>query len=63
MKQELVKLVLQLTKLESGDDEYMKLYSASLKAMVIAYRYYDIECTIRINPIHDSYLIDIKIKD
>ena len=63
MKQDVANLVLQLARLESGDDEYMKLYSASLKAMVIAYRYYDIKCEIRINSIHDSYLIDIKIKD
>lgn len=63
MKQNVANLVLQLARLESGDNKYMKLYSASLKAMIIAYRYYDIKCVIRINPIHDSYLIDIEIKD
>ena len=63
MKQDVAKLVLQLAKLESRDNEYKNLYLASLKAMVIAYRYYDIKCIIRINPIHDSYLIDVEIKD
>ena len=63
MRQELAKLVLQLAKLESGDNEYKNLYLASLKAMKIASKDYDIKCTIRINPIHDSYLIDVEIKD
>ena len=63
MKQDIAKLVLQLAKLESGDNEYKNLYLASLKAMTIASKYYDIECVIRVSSIHDSYLINVEIKD
>ena len=63
MKQELAKLVLQLSRLEFGDNEYKNLYLASKKVEEIMYKYYDIECIIRVNSIHDSYLIDVKIKD
>ena len=63
MRQDVAKLVLQLAKLESGYNEYRNLYLASIKVEAIMYKYYDIECIIRVNPIHDSYLIDVEIKD